>query len=214
MVRATLFTLGVATLLLASSCSSGSNDTLTQAKGKTKVTPGGQVFESDGVSLSMPKDWKVIDFTREQFGDISKNLEADPNLKELVPTLKAAANNKQFRLFAYAPEWVVPGFSGNSNLLIIDLPAGATPEQVFKANKDELDKLVGKSLTPKDVTVTGAVAKRIDWSYVAKGIPLSIVSIVAVRGTKQVVMTFSVPESLIGKANPQIDSVLSTLELK
>lgn len=190
------------------------NEKISDGEKKGTVTADGLVYEGTDLTVVMPKTWKMIDFTGKDFEKMLEDTTKDPNYAGMGPAIKSMANNKQFKFFAFAPEYATKEFVANVNLLEIPMPPGVTADQVFKANQTQLAQMVKKELPILPVTVAGAEAAKFEWINTMGGREVETVTVIAVAKGQQAVFTFSFPKGKMASAKADVDKVISTISFK
>jgi hypothetical protein len=155
-----------------------------------------------------------MDFSKGEFDKMIDEIGTDPKFKGMESSIKALAANKQFKLFAFAPDFSIEGFAANLNAISLPLPAGATSQQVFDANMSQLKTMVKGDVPMKKMTLGGVEAARLDWTNDAMGKSISTVSVIAVSKGNQIVVTFAIPKEKSAEAQQQVDEIINSITFK
>lgn len=201
-------------LLLSLACApQDKNAKVSDGEAKTKPTIEGQLYDGEGFSVVVPKEWMMIDFSRGDFDKMIAEVTKEPAYKGMEPVLKSMAENKQVKFFAIAPEFSKPEFAANLNA--IELSAmGMTADKIFEGNKKQLEQMMGGTVPTKMLTVDGSPAVRLDWSAPSPTLKLKTVTVIVVNKDKQVVFTFSLPKDSGDKAEGAIQKVIDSVDMK
>ena len=207
----------VPTVLLVCSISCGNQnppELATEGVKKTTPSPDGQVYQGDDFSITLPKTWKMVDFSHGDLDSLWNIVSKEPKFAGMESMLKSMSANKQIKFFALIPEYSENGFAANLNALVVPLPSGISPEQVFKANQDQIAQLFGKPVVQQNVAGNGGNAARFDYVNTTQSGKSSHVSIIAVTKGKQIALTFTFPEGEMDRANELVEEIVSSITLK
>jgi hypothetical protein len=154
---------------------------------------------TSGIALRFPDDWKLIDFTKENFEQtLDKAFGSDPKLAALRSQVSAAAQQEQIKLFAIETATLGSSFATNCNVVIEDMP-GQTLEQAAEATIGKIAPMVINGTQPK----LGYVSLKSGRSALIRAeitvdpsVPI-LVSLVYlnIKGSKLVEVTFTAPRT-------------------
>lgn len=194
-------------------CAPSNSDQSVLIDGKKNVQEGadGQIFQGTGYTVTMPKNWTIVDFTKKDWREVTTTLKKDPNFDNMSGMIEGFAQNKAIKLFATIPEATIPGFSGNVNIIDLQNPPGTNATFVFDENAKQLTQLTGAKVEGKPLTIANAEAQIYEFQMKAMGNTLAMTTVVAVQGGRNVTITFSVPEERKKDVKSILDPVVKSI---
>lgn len=195
-------------------CSKGSaikeNEVVTEGAKRTAAKGDGQVFKGDGYSLSMPKNWQVIDLRGGDFKKGMAEVSKDPKMANVAAAVEQAAQNKQMKLFAVMAE-PVDGFAPNLNILEVPVPMDMPESKVFEENVKQIATMT-KAKPEQEIRKLGSTNVLVlRWGTEMMSNPLSMTTALVWKNKTQYVFTFTTNGSQKGKPSKEIDGVIDSI---
>lgn len=130
---------------------------------------GWQMAESkgSGISLEVPPSWQILDLTAEDFSKVIDAMTREnPNMAAMAPQVKGLAASGKFKMFVFDNDEAKQGtFASNVNVLVEDMPPGATPAQIMEGVKAGMKQLtVGGEPKYSDVSLPAGEAHQFEGS--------------------------------------------------
>lgn len=196
------------------SCASSNSDQSVIIDGKKNVQEeaSGQIFRGSGYSVTMPKNWTIVDFTKKEWREVTSSLKTDPNFDSMSGMIEGFAQNKAIKLFATIPEASIPGFSGNVNIIDLPNPPGTKTSYIFSENAKQLTQLTGSKVSGNPLTIANAEAQIYEFKMKAMGNELAMTTVVAVQGGRNLTITFSIPEKQEMEVKSLLDQVIKSIK--
>jgi hypothetical protein len=182
----------------------------------TAVKVTGQKVELAEFSAELPQAWKVADLTAKDIDRILDSWGSGAEAEKLRPVLKAAANQKMYRLFAFDIGHTEGSFTDNLNVVI--LPArGITLQQVTEANATDLKTLSAAGTSPKMGEATFA-GQPFGTSITAMNAPgntrVTSYAYFTVHKDQTLTFTFTCVESHAGEFGKTAEAIMNSVRLK
>lgn len=152
----------------------------------------GNLLNTAGYQVVLPKNWAIADLTDEQIESSLKEAWKDkPELLKQLPAVLELAKQDQIKLIAFAEPEGPTTFVDNLNVLVEQLPREMTAKEVLDANVSQLAQMASGKPETEIVEVAGRPAGLIKWSASNGSTTLSYHTYVLVKGTDSTVFTFT-----------------------
>jgi hypothetical protein len=177
---------------------------------------GWKDISTSGIALQFPADWKVMDMARDKYEKAADQVFGnDPKFAEVRSQASAAAKQGMFKLFAFETATIGSGFATNCNVMIQDAPAQETLEQAADLTVSQLGPVVTKGTQPKlqylSLKSGRSAMIRSEITTANPSFPVLVsLAYLSLKGSKLVVVTFTVPGKDETHIQPIADQVMNT----
>jgi hypothetical protein len=183
--------LGVLLVVLAVTGCGGSDDEPRKVAEEAGLTT--YEVASSGFSIGVPSDWRAVSADEaldEETLDAIR--EADPELGPFIDQIGAA--DSPIKLVAVDPD-VENGFATNLNVVVSELPSGATREDYFTSLAPQLEELGVTEFTEDLVDLPAGEAQHVTYEHQRAGAdqPLAVVHYVLVEEGVGYTLTYTTP---------------------
>lgn len=177
-----------------------------QSTSVAKVANGQQVVGTNEYSMTVSKEWLMIDMTTATAASIEKTLKGTEFASSL-PVVTGFVGNRMIKTFGFIPE-LKGKTSANINVIVIDTPG--TAKEILDGNETQMKAMDKTSTVLKDFvpikdsrTITAAIMGQ------------KMIAMVVAQNSKQYVVTLTTPPTVdSAKAQAVAKAVFSTFVAK
>jgi hypothetical protein len=172
------------------------------------------------LSLEIPSDWFVADLTR---GGLEERLEevakTNPELKDSFLTIRQAADNKSFLLYAFKTRASDFGFTDNMYVQRTQLQGSPSISDVGKHMEEQVKAVAGSSLDSTGVEkIAGLEWQRTEWSMDLSGggqdLKLRLSNYATIHKGHLISLNFTAKDQSAAGMENDANAILASVKLK
>lgn len=197
-----------------------SNKPVTQTpKTISAVTGGMKRYDLKGLSIEVPADWQIIDFTQGDFNKIMDSMaEKNPSMQKTVPMIRQLASSGGMKMYAFDFKDAKDGFTPNLNIIETPVPMGTSFSQLVEANKQQMSS-ISKIQTDGPAKLGGLDGHSIESemplnTQTGSSVKVQLLSYIVMRDDKQLTVTFSTTSDQADRMRETATSAIRSIEFR